>query len=143
MANTTRLTLAELLILVLGLTLFPTTMPSSNAQQNVPAKRQELLERKLSQDRRQAKLDQMSANFKRTKELLVRKGVPFEPDILMTPNWRETLAPHFEQIAEMQDVRIGPRRLKGVQMAHTLYLPEKVELVDDTVILARNVVFEG
>ncbi|HEU4715141.1 MAG TPA: hypothetical protein VFS76_26570 [Pyrinomonadaceae bacterium] len=147
MANTTRLILTELLILVLGLTLFPTNMLTSNAQQkpdqDAVARRKELLDRKLAQDRRQARLDQMIATFKKTKELLTKKGVPFEPAVLMTPNWRDTLAPHFEHIADMQTVRIGPRRLKGVQMAHTLYLPEEVELVGDTVILARNVIFEG
>lgn len=147
MANTTRLILTELLILVLGLTLFPTNMLRSNAQQkpdqDAVARRKELLDRKLAQDRRQARLDQMIATFKKTKELLTKKGVPFEPAVLMTPNWRDTLAPHFEHIADMQTVRIGPRRLKGVQMAHTLYLPEEVELVGDTVILARNVIFEG
>lgn len=147
MANTTRLELAGLLILILGVTLFPTNMLRSNAQQkrsqDALARRQELLDRKLAQDRRQAELDRAIDDFKRTKELLIKKGVAFDPNILLTPNWRKTLAPHFEQMAEMQEVKIGPGRLKGVQMAHTLYLPEKVELVGDTVILARNLIFEG
>ena len=147
MANTTTLNLAGLLILILGLTFFPTNMLRSNAQQkraqDALARRQELLDRKLAQDGRQAELDRVHANFKKSKELLIKKGVPFDPDILLTANWRKTLATHFEQMPEMQEVRIGPRRLKGVQMAHTLYLPEKVELTGDTVILARNVIFEG
>jgi hypothetical protein len=78
-----------------------------------------------------------------SKELLIKKGVPFDPDNLLTPNWRSKLSPAFAQMPEMQEVKIGPRKLKGVQLAHTLYLPEKVEIVADTVILVRNLVFEG
>lgn len=147
MANTRTLKLTGLLILILGLTFFPTNMLSSKAQQgsaqDTVAKRTELLERKLAQDRRQEDLDRAKKKFTKTKELLIKKGVPFDPEILLTGNWRKTLAPHFEQMTEMQEVKIGPGRLKGVQMAHTLYLPEKVELIGDTVILARNLVFEG
>lgn len=147
MANTTRLKLAGLLILILGFTLFPTNMLRSNAQQkraqDALTRRQELLDRKLAQDQRQVELDRMVVNFKKAKELLLKKGVPFDPDILMTPNWRKTLAPNFAQMKELQEVRIGGRKLKGVQLAHTLYLPENVDLDGDTVILARNLVFEG
>ncbi len=147
MANTSRLKLTGLLVLILGLTFLLTQTLNSTAQlqrfQDSQTKRQQLLDRKLSQDRRQAELDRAKGNFKRTKELLIKKGVPFDPDVLLTPNWRNTLAPRFEQLAEMEEVKIGPGRLKGVQMAHTLYLPEKVQLVGDTVILARNLVFEG
>jgi hypothetical protein len=146
MADTSKLKLTGLLVLIVGLTLLPIQTIKSTAQQrsqNTLDKRQQLLDRKLAQDRRQADLDRMVAKFKKTKDLLLKKGVPFDPDILMTPSWRKTLAPHFEQMPEMQEVKIGPGRLKGVQIAHTLYLPEKVELTGDTVILARNVVFEG
>src|SRR5258706_1152804 len=38
--------------------------------------------------------------------------------------------------------RLG-RRLTGLQLADTLYLPEKVDLTADTVIIANKVVFEG
>ena len=146
MANTNSLKLTGLLILILGLTFFPTNMLSSKAQQGgaqTTAKRTELLERKFAQDRRQEELDRARKNFRKTKELLIQKGFPFDPETLLTGNWRKALAPHFDQMAEMQEVRIGPRRIKGVQMAHTLYLPEQIELVGDTVILARNLVFEG
>jgi hypothetical protein len=146
MANTSRLKLTGLLVLIVGLTLLPTQTLTSTAQQGFQdtlIKRQQLLDQRLAKDRRQAELDRSIANFKKSKELLIKKGVPFDPDILLTRNWRKSLAPHFEQMAEMQEVKIGPGRFKGVQMAHTLYLPEKVELVGDTVILAHNLIFEG
>ena len=34
-------------------------------------------------------------------------------------------------------------KLKGVQLAHTLYLPDNIQLTGDTVILARRLVFLG
>ena len=120
MAIRSELKLTGLLVLIVGLTLLPIQTIKSTAQQrsqNTLDKRQQLLERKLAQDRRQTNLDRMVANFKKTKDLLIRKGVPFDPDILMTPNWRKTLAPHFEQMPEMQEVKIGPGRLRGLQMA--------------------------
>ena len=147
MANTSTLKLTELLVLIVGLTFFPVqTLKSTEQQRHIQdalSKRQQLLDQKLAQDRRQQELDRVIANFKKTKDLLVKKGVPFDPDILMTVDWRRTLAPHFVQMPELQEVKIGSGKLKGVHMAHTLYLPEKVELVGDTVILAHNLVFEG
>jgi hypothetical protein len=80
-----------------------------------------LLDQKLLQDRRQQKLDRRIANFKATKDLLIKKGVPFDPDILMTHHWRKKLASHFAQMPELQEVKIGPGKLKGVQLAHTLF----------------------
>jgi hypothetical protein len=44
---------------------------------------------------------------------------------------------------EMHLIRRPGKRLKGVQMADILYLPEKVELTGDTVIIANQVIFEG
>lgn len=40
----------------------------------------------------------------------------------MTLHWRRKLAPHFAQMPELQEVKIGPGKVKGVQLAHTLYL---------------------
>jgi len=147
MPNTPTTKFAGLLVLILGLSLLPThtlrSKPLEKTSQDSPARRRQALERRLAQHTKQQELDRKIANFKRTKDLLQKKGVPFDPDILLTPNWRKTLAPNFDQMREMQEVKIGPGKVKGVQLAHTLYLPEKVELTGDTVILVRNLVFEG
>jgi hypothetical protein len=152
MTNTLRVKLAALLLLIFGLTLLPLVMLGSKAQQEssqeTMAKRQEALDRKLAQDRRrqerrQEEIDRTSGGFKKMNELLTKKGVPFDPVILRAPDWREKLSPHFAQMPELQEVKIGPGKLKGVHMARTLYLPEKVALEGDTVILVHNLVFEG
>jgi hypothetical protein len=81
--------------------------------------------------------------FKKGRELLVREGVPFDPDILLDPHRKERLGSILDQMPQMQTVRIGERKLKGAQLAHTLYLPENIQLDGDTVILARYLVFAG
>ena len=87
--------------------------------------------------------DRRRANFEKARNLLIEKNVPFDPELLLTPHWRKTLRTTFDQMPELNQVRRGTDRLKGVQIAHTLYLPEKVRLEGDTVILVRNLIFEG
>ena len=87
--------------------------------------------------------DKRRKNFEEARNLLLAQRVPFDPEILLTPHWRKTLKPVFDQMSELQQVRRGPKRLNGVEMAHTLYLPEKVQLEGDTVILVRNLIFDG
>jgi hypothetical protein len=87
--------------------------------------------------------DKRRKNFEKAKNLLVAQRVPFDPEILLTPHWRKTLKPDFDRMPELQQVRRGTNRLNGVEMAHTLYLPEKVRLEGDTVILVRNLIFDG
>jgi hypothetical protein len=96
-----------------------------------------------SEARIQIKEDKRRKDFAKAKGLLVEKKVPFDPEIMLTPHWRKTLKSTFDQMPELQQVRRGRSRLNGVEMAHTLYLPEKVRLEGDTVILTRNLIFEG
>lgn len=95
-------------------------------------------------NRSQADVDSSTrSDFERAKKLLRDKKVPFDPEVLLTTHWRKKLQTTFDQMPELQEIRAGDDRLKGVEMAHTLYLPEKVELEGDTVILVRNLVFDG
>jgi hypothetical protein len=91
----------------------------------------------------QQKKEMRRENFKRSRDLLLQKQVPFDPEELLKDGWKKRLAPVFAQMPEMQMVRYGGNQLEGVQLADTLYLPEKVEITGDTVILAKKVVFEG
>jgi hypothetical protein len=81
--------------------------------------------------------------FRSGRDLLLKKGVPFEPNVLLEENWREKLKGAFGQMPEFQEARRGGKKLKGAQVADTLFLPEKVYIEGDTVILARRLVFEG
>ena len=87
--------------------------------------------------------DQRRKNFEKAKSLLVARNVPFDPEMMLTPHWRKTLKSTFEQMPELKQMRRGSRLKGGVEVAHTLYLPEKVRLEGDTVILVRNLIFEG
>src|SRR5262245_6726230 len=82
-------------------------------------------------------------NFQYARDLLVQKGVPFDPEVLLDDDWPEKLAPIFATMREMQTTRFEREPLNGLQMAGTLYLPERIELQGDTVILAKRIVFEG
>ncbi len=119
-------------------------MPASTTYHNQVAAQQQ-----ASPDRTKGSLSpserhaRMVENFKPARDLLEQKGVPFEPEVLLNPNWQKHLALKFALMPEMQMVRRLGKRFKGVQLADILYLPEKVELSGDTVILANQVIFEG
>lgn len=82
-------------------------------------------------------------NFRPLKELLVQKGVPFEPELVLRPRSKKLIASKLAQMPEMYEVRQVGKKIKGVQLADILYLPEKVQLTGDTVIMANKIVFEG
>jgi len=123
------------LLLCLSLT-FPFSSNHAVATQQQPSPDQST-ETKRERDAR------ILRDFKPGHEMLQRKGVPFDPDTLLDPFWKEKLARHFDQMPELRTVRQPGKRLKGVQMAGILYLPEQVELDGDLLILARQVIFEG
>jgi hypothetical protein len=85
----------------------------------------------------------ISLSFEPARALLRDKNVPFDPEVLLDREWPRKLELVFAQMPEMQQVRYLDEPLKGVQLADTLYLPERVDVVEDTVILARHLVFEG
>lgn len=91
----------------------------------------------------QARLQARKRDFEPARRLLMEKGVPFDPEVLLARDWPARLAPVFAQMPEMQDVRYQKAPVKGVMLAKTLYLPEKNEMTGDTIIIAENIVFEG
>lgn len=82
-------------------------------------------------------------HFTSGRQLLLEKGVPFNPDELLKPDWPKTLKKVLDTIPEMREVRRQTAPMKGVVMADTLYLPERSEISGDTVILTKYLVFEG
>jgi hypothetical protein len=113
------------------------TVPSKSAQKTSkdrPA---------LSQEKKQQERDQKRESFKSGRELLLKHGVGFDPDILLEPDWKDKLAPALSLMPEFREFREGEQKMEGVQLADTLLLPEQVELIGETVVIARQVIFSG
>lgn len=83
------------------------------------------------------------AAFLKGRAVLESKGVPFDPDELLEPRWQQKLKRKLDQMPELQLVQQGGSKLKGAQLAHTLYLPDNIQLTGDTVILTQRLVFLG
>src|SRR5690349_13256611 len=67
-------------------------------------------------------------NFKSGRELLLDKGVTFEPEELLRDQRSKALQDALNAMPEMHQSRYETAPLKGAYMADTLYLPEKVHL---------------
>ena len=108
-----------------------------------PTKSYSHLDSANKQELQQTRLESRKRNFEIANNLLRRKGVPFDPEVLLEDHWQKTLTSAFAQMPEMQEVRYIAEPLGGVELADTLYLPEKVQVTDDLVIVAKHLVFEG
>jgi hypothetical protein len=84
-------------------------------------------------------------DINRVRGLLRKQNVPFDPDVLLrgSREVRNKLDALSLELPEMQMMRWEDQPLRGVQLADTLYLPEKVEIAEDTVILAKNLRLRG
>jgi hypothetical protein len=78
--------------------------------------------------------DLRSEKFEPARKMLRDAGVPFDPDILLSPNWQTQLKPVLSGMAEMQTTLRSSNKISGVQIADTIILPEKVELTGDLFI---------
>lgn len=96
-----------------------------------------------AQQLRESRL-QMQRGFSRSRELLIKRGVTFDPDELLELDWRERLASKFETMPEMRASQfVQSNVMAGAYIADTLYLPEKMTASADVVILARHLVYGG
>jgi hypothetical protein len=82
-------------------------------------------------------------NFDTGRQLLLLKGVAFDPDELLRTDWTTRLKPALDAMPEMHQSRYETAPLNGAYFADTVYLPEKVQLSGHTLIVANYVVFEG
>ncbi len=94
-------------------------------------------------EKQQQEPERKRESFKSGRELLLAHRVPFDPDTLLDRDWKRKLEPAFAIMPEFQEVRQGGKKIEGVQLADTLYLPESIELTGDTIIIARQLVFSG
>ena len=94
-------------------------------------------------DQNREKIEQKKASFKSGRDLLLKHGVPFDPDLLMEPGFQKRLKPVFDKMPEFRETHVVGKQMKGVQLADILFLPENVELTGDTVIMANYMIFSG
>ncbi len=92
---------------------------------------------------KEAHSEMVRVAFKKGRDLLLRENLPFYPDLLLSKGWRNKIKVHINQIPKFREVRHVGRYLSGAYIAHTLYIPERAELKGATVILAKNVIYEG
>lgn len=85
----------------------------------------------------------MSVHIRQVAQLLKAERVEIEPQLLFTSNGRKKLRPQLLGVPEMYLSKSHSGRLRGVVMADTLTLPEKVKIESDTVIIARRIKFTG
>ncbi|MGE3468042.1 MAG: hypothetical protein AB7J13_14065 [Pyrinomonadaceae bacterium] len=83
------------------------------------------------------------AAFQPIRTKLEEKRVPFDPEILLDRTGPEAVRRVAHQIPEMRQKRFLGEKVKGIQMADPLLLPERVELIGDTLLLAKRIIFEG
>src|SRR5262245_37300350 len=79
----------------------------------------------------------------RVRQMLLDKGAPFDPDLLFRSDVREKLNPILAALPEMQVNHFRTEPLEGLIMGRELTLPEKVEIVGDTVIIVKKLKFTG
>jgi hypothetical protein len=77
----------------------------------------------------------------RIRQLLLDKGVPIDPDLLYRSDAREKLNSILADMPEMQVNYFRSEPLEGVIMGGEITLPDKVELVGDTIIFAKKLKF--
>lgn len=81
--------------------------------------------------------------FRKFRTILLAKGVPFEPNILLEPNWRNHLKNYSSYFDSLTSLYFSNGKINGAIVADNLFLPSNVEITRDTVILANNIYFEG
>src|SRR5262245_3553711 len=82
-------------------------------------------------------------HLEKLKPLFEQHSIPFPPKILAKENWRRRIAPFLKLMPEMKMTRTTGKYLSGVYIAETLILPEHVEVVGLTFILANHMIYEG
>lgn len=130
----TGIAVAITLLLSLG---FGSAGTAGSVNQSRPAKLTPAQEAKLPE----AKL--MSVHIRQVAQLLKAEGIQIEPQLLFTSNGRKKLRPQLLGHPEMYLSKVNSGRLRGVVMADTLTLPEKVEIESDTIIIVRRINFTG
>src|SRR6266576_2912176 len=92
-------------LVVALLSFWPGTADLKVAQDRTATQRRGTTQEQTNAQDPSGAYDQKRADFKTGHELLIRKGVPFDPDILLETDWRERVKPFLGQMAQMSQVR--------------------------------------
>jgi len=71
-------------------------------------------------------------------KMLKAQGVPFDPKLLLSDDWRSQLEPALIGMPRMGETVRVTEPMKGVYLAGILLLPEHISLEGDTFILTRE-----
>ena len=71
-------------------------------------------------------------------KMLKAQGVPFDPKLLLSDDWRSQLEPALIGMPRMGETVRVTEPMRGVYMAGILLLPEHISLEGDTLILTRE-----
>jgi hypothetical protein len=89
------------------------------------------------------KAKKQAPSVRKIRKMLKDAHLPLEAADLFSPFWYRKVAPYSNLVPDLTKIKSKGNKLKGVHVADTMFLPEKVELTDDTLIIARQVVFAG
>jgi|SRR5882672_4882310 len=75
----------------------------SGSQQQEPA---------AAEQRHQQELERKRESFKSGRDLLLKHGVPFDPDLLLEPGFKKKLAPAFAAMPEFRESRLVGKQIE-------------------------------
>lgn len=122
---------------ILGLIVINVLPREVSTQSQLPAMREDVRQAKIQKAKR------LSPSVRKIRKLLKDAKIPLEAADLFSPFWHRKVSAYSGVVPDLTRLKSGSNKLKGVHVADTLVLPEKVELTDDTLIIARQVVFSG
>ena len=98
----------------------------------------------LARTEQQAAMELTIRVFAKSRQRLLDAGLPFEPNELLKPGWRENLKEKFDAMPQMREHRVvTEQHLTGPYVAGILELPDRISADDDIVLLTRHLVYRG
>lgn len=90
-----------------------------------------------------ANMAELALRFKPLRDRLLAMGVPFEPNLLLRPEWKREIAGYSTFLGLQNTLTLSSGKIEGAVVANKVVLPSVVELTGDTVILANEIVTNG
>lgn len=131
-------------ILTITLTTFAVVLLATNLTVSGSGQQEKRVVRTLTPEEHDAhKLESLALQIRSVAKLLQDEKIDLEAELFFTARGRKTLSAQLEKIPAMQSAKFQSRPLRGVVMADTLTFAENLRIAADTVVIARNIIFEG